>query len=130
MRRAFTLVELIIVVIIIGILVTFAMPAFRTTKEHALDSEAKASLKLIQAAQKIYKMETDSYYPPSGSQSDITIINQNLKLSLPAGSARNWNYVCWSTGCSRATRNGGDGRSWYLAINDADGEPNSGTGCP
>ena len=56
--RSFTLIELIIVIIIIGILATFAMPAFMETKEKALTKEAIANLKLIAAAEKIWRMES------------------------------------------------------------------------
>lgn len=123
--RSFTLVELIIVVIIIGILATFAMPAFRVTQERALDNEAKANLKLIQAAQKIYRMEMGSYYPPSGSTSDIATINQNLKLSL---TATNWTYSVDLSGTATAARVSGAARTWTLLI--AGQEPTCSGACP
>ena len=122
--------EFIAVILIIGILATIAIPRYITIQEQSLDNEAKANLKLIRAAEKIYYMEQNSYYPPSGSQSNIDAINLNLKLVLSSGSNRNWNYIVWSTGCSRSTRNETNGRSWFLTINDTDGEPNSGAGCP
>lgn len=127
-KKGFTLIEMAIVIVIIGILASIALSNYFLMKENVLDKKAKSNLKMIRVAEKSYRMDTGNYYPSSGSVSDIATINQNLKLSLLSGSTRNWNYTVWSTGCSRATRNGGDGRSWYLTINDD--EPKVGTGCP
>ena len=126
-KKGFTLVELLIVVIIIGILASLAFPNFGKTKENALDKQAISNLKLIQAAEKGHYLEMLAYYPLLGSTSDIANINNNLHLSL---TTTNWNYTVWNTGCGRATRNGGDLRSWYLTIDDAAGEPDAGAGCP
>ncbi|MCM8801528.1 MAG: type II secretion system GspH family protein [Candidatus Omnitrophica bacterium] len=128
--RGFTLLEIIITVIILGILVSIALPNYLKAKEKALDKEAIANLKLIRSAEITYRMEWGSFYPSAGSESNIANINSNLKLALPSGSNRNWNYTVWNSGCARATRNGADGRSWYLTINDADEEPDPGLGCP
>ena len=125
-----TLMELILVIIIIGVIAAIALPQFTVHKESALDKEAETSLKLIATAEKIYRMDVGGYYPLSGSELSIANINNDLKLSLVASSNRKWDYGTWSTGCARATRYGGDGRSWYLTIDDADGKPDSGEGCP
>lgn len=122
--------EVLIIVIIIGILASLGIPNYRKTKEYALNKEAISNLKLIQAAEKGYYLDMNTYYPSSASESDIANINSNMKVSLPSGSNRSWDYTVWSTGCSRATRNGDDGRSWYLTIDDVAGEPDAGTGCP
>ena len=91
--RGFTLVEMLIVIIIIGILAALGFPQFGKTKEHALGKEAIANLKLIAAAEKIYRMEAvTSYYPSLGIVNNISTINTNLKLSLPSGTTRNWDY--------------------------------------
>lgn len=138
MRKGFTLVELIIVIVIIGILATFAMPQFASTKERTLDKEAQANLKLIQAAEKIYRMEMATYYPdcpPCGSTSTITDINDKLKLSLPASSA-NWIYTVSTTGSSigsaTATRVGAGARVWTISLipGASDIPTCTGTGCP
>ena len=103
---------------------------YTVLQERTKDKEAISNLKMIRAAQIAHDMDTGDYYPSTGSESNITNINFNLKLLLPSASTRNWNYAVWSTGCSRATRNGGDGRSLFLRINDPDGEPDLGAGCP
>lgn len=127
MRRGFTLIELIIVVIIVGILATFAIPQFAATKERALDKEAQANLKLIQAAEKIYKMEMGTYYPAGGSTSVIADINDNLKLSLPA-SGVNWMYTV--TTATRRTTAARGGRTWTISFTGSDIPTCSGAGCP
>ena len=117
--------ELVIVVIIIGILTSLAMPIFGKTKENVLDKEAISNLKLIQPAEKGHYLEMNTYYPSSGSESNVTNINNNLQLSL---TTTNWTYTVWSTGCGLATRNVTGGRTWRLRLDET--EPIAGDSCP
>ena len=110
----FTLVELIIVVLIVGIIVAFAMPQFRVTQERALDLEAKSVLSLMRAAERIYKMEIGFWYPNTGTLTDLSAINTNLKLSLPTAAPK-WNYGVNSAGTIQGIRSGGGWiRTWTL----------------
>jgi len=129
-RKSFTLLELLVAITIISILATLGFVNYIAIREKNLDKDAHSSLKLLCAAEKSYEMDWNTYYPSVGSQSDIPIINSNLKVSLSNAANRGWNYTVWSTGCSRATRNVTGGRSWFLIINDADETPDSGAGCP
>ncbi len=127
MRRGYTLVEIVIVLIIIGIVVSFAVPQFAVTKERALDKEAKASLALMRAAERIYKMELGSYYPLAGSTSVIADINTYLKLNLPPAASSNWSYTVFSTGVVQAVRSG---RTWALDSTGSCENPTcAGVGC-
>lgn len=113
------MIELIIVLIIVGILVTFAAPQFRITTERTLDKEAKANLKLIQAAERIYKMELGYYFPMAGSPMDpsnASQINEYLKLSLPTSGV--WNYCTDASGLVTTCRNPTCSRHWDVRIND------------
>ena len=91
-RRAVTLIEILVVIIIIGILAALALPNLSTMRERTFDQEAKTNLKLIQAAQKIYKMEEGFYYHYTGTGGTAGI-NNMLKLFLPTGDKRNWDYT-------------------------------------
>jgi prepilin-type N-terminal cleavage/methylation domain-containing protein len=116
--KGYSLLELIAVIVIIGILATIALSQYSGYRERTIDKEAEAHLRLIQAAQRIYRIENpNEYYPYSGSVSNITDINDNLKLFLPTGGNRRWDYQAFSTGCSQAGRfNGPDTRNRCLNV--------------
>lgn len=130
-KKGFTLVEMMVVIVIIGILATIGLTQYTSTREKTLDKEAFSNLKMIRAAQKSYNMDWGNYYPApvsnsNISDSNITTINSKLKLFLHSGSNRSWNYTVNSTGCSQADRYNGPARSWNLTI-DNDGDPINGT---
>lgn len=135
MHKGFTIIEVVIVLVIIGIIVLFAAPQFAVTKERALDKEAKAVITLIQAAEKLYKMEESFYYPqPTGTTINITEINKWLKLNLPPASSSGWVYSINSTPLiekATATRNKTGGRAFSITFtsDDISCTPNSDT-CP
>jgi len=60
--RGFSLVELMIVVAIIGILAAIAIPNFMRFQTKARQSEARADLSAIYAAQKAFNAEWSQYY--------------------------------------------------------------------
>lgn len=59
--KGFTLIELVIVIVIVGILSIVAVPIYRGYTRKAMATEAKALLKTIQSSEKVYFSEFYSY---------------------------------------------------------------------
>jgi prepilin-type N-terminal cleavage/methylation domain-containing protein len=60
-RDSFTLIELLIVVVIIGILASIAIPKFSSTREKAYFAAMKSDLKNLASQQEIYYSDTYEY---------------------------------------------------------------------
>jgi prepilin-type N-terminal cleavage/methylation domain-containing protein len=135
--RGLNLIELIVVVIVLAVLITIAIPAYQNTQERALDKEAIASLKLIRSAEIGYNMDMGKFYPESATtESSHTNINNSLKMYLPTPDPTNPAYLKWNysiinsaplTAASgvtlKATRNGGDGRCWSMTADKEEPGP-------
>ena len=74
-RAGFTLVELMIVVIIVGVLAAAAVPIYTGYVRRARVSEAKASIGTIRASEEVYFAEHSEYL----SITDETATGTNLK---------------------------------------------------
>jgi len=60
-RKGFTLIELMIVVVIIGILAALAIPRFMQATTKSKQSEAKGILKQIYTMERTYRQENGAY---------------------------------------------------------------------
>ncbi|MFZ5754397.1 MAG: type II secretion system protein GspG [Bacillota bacterium] len=60
-RKGFTLIELMVVVVILGILSTLAIQQIGDKSEDAKKNKAKADIRTLEAACEVYKVDNDSY---------------------------------------------------------------------
>ncbi len=71
MRRAFTLIELLIVVAIIGILAAIAVPNFINAQVRAKISRVASDYRGLRTAMDVYQLDYNNY-PPNGALLELT----------------------------------------------------------
>jgi len=72
-KKAFTLIELILVVIIIGILASIAVPAMMGVTDKAINAEALTMLGAIRSTERMYYAEYNRY-----TGTDLSVGGNNL----------------------------------------------------
>jgi prepilin-type N-terminal cleavage/methylation domain-containing protein len=105
-RRAFTLLELLIVLTIVGIMAATAIPRYKEFRKRAYDFRAESDLRTIALAEEAYYLDMEKYYPCSneeclnlpgisrlsqGVQVRVTLAGEDSFLALsshPKGSGR------------------------------------------
>ncbi len=102
MKKGFTLLELIVVIIILGILATLGFSQYAKMIEKSRISEAKMILGQIRAAQAAYKVEYNSY--------TATMANLPVEVNTYCDSEH---YFSYSTddNTAKAQRCGGGGKT-------------------
>jgi prepilin-type N-terminal cleavage/methylation domain-containing protein len=83
-RSGFTLIELLIVVVIIGILATIAIPKFQNTKGKANAAALRSDLRNLAVAQEAYYFEKASYASDTSQLNFRPSPGVVLTLSTPA----------------------------------------------
>ena len=121
--------EIMVIMVIIGILGTLAIPAYFRSMEMTYDNQAKANLKAMASAEKTYYIDMNAYFYDDVVEQPGTIleINAAFGLALPAGADRKWDYGTNDIGCVEAVRIGDDGRAWRIMDIRNETEPTTGT---
>ncbi len=83
-QQGFTLIEIIVVVVIIGILATFVAPKFMGKTDDARIVKAKNDIQALESALDIYKLDNFTY--PTTDQGLDALINKPSADPLPG----NW----------------------------------------
>jgi len=118
-KKGFTLVEVLIVVIIIGILSSLAIPMYKRATEHARIAEATQILSQVRTAEEVYKLKNGSY----------TDAFADLIVDIPADGDTLFNYSLTIAGGvngfkATAARNTNDGGVTAVPTVTLDGSGN------
>lgn len=117
-QRGFTLLEVIIVIIIVGVLASLALPRFFSTVEYARGVEAMQAIATIRQSMERCYMMRRTY---SGCQLGSTLDVENPQNSPGA----HFTYRVWAWSNTeyqiQARRNTLDGGQWGGIVMDVDG---------
>ena len=90
MKKAFTLVELIIVAAILGIMAAIIIPTFKSLSIKAKESAARANLKILRGTIELYSTQHDDVAPgyenddPTNKPTDAILREQIVELEAQA----------------------------------------------
>lgn len=81
LRKGFTLVELLVVIILVSILAAIAVPLYLHYSETSKVREALGVIKAIITSQKVEKIKTLKYYTASGGAASAIFLKKGIDLS-------------------------------------------------
>jgi type IV pilus assembly protein PilA len=120
----FTLVELLVVIIIIGILAAIAIPVFLNQRKKGYDAEAKSDLRDLAGFEEIYLSDTNTY----GTIAQIQALEPRLNVSHGV----TLSVVSFSTlaGYCLSARHVGSGVTWFYDSQSGGLQPSGTSACP
>lgn len=110
MKKAFTLIELLIVLVIIGILASIAVPQYEKMMDKAKIAEMKSTLDQLAKAIDIYYMEAGKWPGNPDLPNEIDEIPADLGVKLPQSKYFYYN-VHWHVDSVAAP--GGHAKAYY-----------------
>lgn len=83
-RRAFTLMELLVTIVILGIMAGLAVPSYQRTIEQSRSNEAIVNLNIINMGQKIFATRNGGNYWVDDGTPTIAEVNAALSIDISA----------------------------------------------
>ena len=95
-ESGFTLIELLIVVVIIGILATIAIPKFSSTREKSMVSTVRSDLRNLASQQEIY-FSANMAYASTVTQLTMTV-TQDVTIDIGEATNLGWSATAVHAG--------------------------------
>lgn len=119
-NKGVTLIELVVVIAVIGILASIAVPSYREYVRRANRSEARAALLALATAQEKYYLECNSYTATLDSSASNTCPGSSGSVNFPATSEKGYYTIAVTGGDADAA---GNPQSWTATATAASGQP-------
>ncbi len=88
-NKAFTLIEIMVVLVIIAVMAALAIPNLTQMIERSHEQDAMMQLRTVHAAEQVYFARVGSFWPTINNQ-DVDAIKTNLNLNIvPQGMTYN-----------------------------------------
>lgn len=117
-KKGFTLIELLIVIAVISILISIALPRFKSMQDEGNIAKAKGELRTLQTAVESYYIHNSNAYP--SALSALTTATPQIVSSIPTdpfdSSSGAYGYV-----------RGGTNNKFYVIFSDGPGGNGSAT---
>jgi type IV pilus assembly protein PilA len=101
-ESGFTLVELLVVMLILGLLAAIAIPSFFNQRDKAKDAEAKSSVRTAQTAMETYATDHDGKYTGADAAAlkviETTLTNTGNRLVVDSATDSSYKVSVTSTG--------------------------------
>lgn len=92
LEHGFTLMELMVVVMIIGVIAAFAIPNYSKSIQKAHERDMLIQLTSIHAANLLYRSYDGNYWDTGGAAQNLAAINSTLSINIIANGAT-YNYT-------------------------------------
>ena len=96
--RGFTLIELMIVIVIIGVLAAIAIPQFSAYRQRGFNASAEADLRNAVTAQEAYFVDCDEYADTSSAIIGATYglyLSEKVQLKVRNASTTSYSMIAW-----------------------------------
>lgn len=91
--KGFTLMELMVVVIIVGVIAAFAIPNYNKSIQKAHERDMLAQLTSINAANLLYRSYAGKYWYAAGDPQNLAAINSALSINIIANAGTVYTYT-------------------------------------
>ena len=110
MKKGFTILEMLVVIMVIAILIGIALPRFKGMQDEGNIAKAKGELRTLQIAVESYYIHHGNTYPATGSEALgplLSAARPNIITAVPADPLN-------STGAGYMYVMGGTGNKYYI----------------